>query len=131
MAWGVCPKLGNAALEPGQVLEVGGERQEEQVDLMCPQELVEPAPPARVVEPGVDHRRILAQQGRRAQRRYSRGVSMVAVVGLGEMGRRVAARLLDAGHRVTVWNRTPERAAGLVELGAEARRQPCGCGPCS
>jgi 3-hydroxyisobutyrate dehydrogenase-like beta-hydroxyacid dehydrogenase len=51
-------------------------------------------------------------------------VGVVAVVGLGEMGRRFAARLLDTGHRVVVWNRTPERAAELVELGAEQAESP-------
>jgi 3-hydroxyisobutyrate dehydrogenase len=51
-------------------------------------------------------------------------VSAVAVVGLGAMGRRFAARLLDAGHRVVIWNRTPERGAELVELGAEQAESP-------
>lgn len=37
----------------------------------------------------------------------------VTVLGLGAMGRALAARLLATGHRVTVWNRTPGRAAGL------------------
>ena len=48
----------------------------------------------------------------------------VAVVGLGRMGSRIAGRLLDAGHRVAVWNRTPERAAALVERGAVAAATP-------
>jgi predicted dinucleotide-binding enzyme len=34
----------------------------------------------------------------------------VAFCGLGNMGRPMAARLLGAGHRVTVWNRTAGRA---------------------
>jgi 3-hydroxyisobutyrate dehydrogenase-like beta-hydroxyacid dehydrogenase len=33
-------------------------------------------------------------------------VAKVAVVGLGAMGSRIARRLLDAGHELTVWNRT-------------------------
>ncbi len=37
----------------------------------------------------------------------------VAVVGTGRMGAAMAGRLLGAGHRVTVYNRTPERAASL------------------
>jgi 3-hydroxyisobutyrate dehydrogenase-like beta-hydroxyacid dehydrogenase len=48
----------------------------------------------------------------------------VAVVGLGRMGSRMAGRLLDAGHRVMVWNRTPERAAALVRRGAVAAATP-------
>ncbi|MGH2545743.1 MAG: NAD(P)-dependent oxidoreductase, partial [Actinomycetota bacterium] len=51
-------------------------------------------------------------------------VADVAVVGLGRMGSRMAGRLLDAGHRVVVWNRTPERAAALVERGAVAAATP-------
>jgi 3-hydroxyisobutyrate dehydrogenase-like beta-hydroxyacid dehydrogenase len=37
----------------------------------------------------------------------------VAVVGLGAMGSRIARRLKDAGHELTVWNRTPEKAEGF------------------
>lgn len=42
----------------------------------------------------------------------------VGVVGLGLMGRAIAERLLDAGRDVRVWNRTPARAAPLLERGA-------------
>jgi 3-hydroxyisobutyrate dehydrogenase len=35
----------------------------------------------------------------------------VAFCGLGQMGAPMARRLVAAGHEVTVWNRTPERAA--------------------
>ncbi|MEU2943245.1 NAD(P)-dependent oxidoreductase [Nocardiopsis alba] len=42
----------------------------------------------------------------------------VALLGLGAMGRVLAERLLDAGHPVTVWNRTPGRDTELVERGA-------------
>jgi 3-hydroxyisobutyrate dehydrogenase-like beta-hydroxyacid dehydrogenase len=51
-------------------------------------------------------------------------MSTVAVLGLGAMGSRVARRLLDAGHELVVWNRTPEKAAGLVEAGAIAVATP-------
>jgi 3-hydroxyisobutyrate dehydrogenase len=34
-------------------------------------------------------------------------------IGLGIMGRAMAANLIAAGHRVTVWNRTPARTEGL------------------
>lgn len=40
------------------------------------------------------------------------------VIGLGPMGRAMVHRLLAAGHRVTVWNRTPGRADDLVAVGA-------------
>jgi 3-hydroxyisobutyrate dehydrogenase-like beta-hydroxyacid dehydrogenase len=42
----------------------------------------------------------------------------VAYLGMGIMGRGMAANLLKAGYPVTVWNRTPERCAPLVEQGA-------------
>ncbi len=42
----------------------------------------------------------------------------IAVIGMGKMGHAVAGRLLDAGHDVTVWNRSPGRADDLVERGA-------------
>lgn len=43
---------------------------------------------------------------------------MVAVLGLGGMGAALAGALLKNGHEVTVWNRSPERAAGLAQRGA-------------
>jgi 3-hydroxyisobutyrate dehydrogenase-like beta-hydroxyacid dehydrogenase len=51
-------------------------------------------------------------------------VSVVAVVGLGAMGSRVARRLLEAGHELVVWNRTAEKAEPLVEAGAVAAATP-------
>jgi 3-hydroxyisobutyrate dehydrogenase/2-hydroxy-3-oxopropionate reductase len=48
----------------------------------------------------------------------------VAVLGMGAMGSRIARRLLDAGHRVTVWNRTPDRAAPVLEAGASPAATP-------
>ncbi len=51
-------------------------------------------------------------------------MSAVAVVGLGVMGGRVARRLVDAGHDVSVWNRTAARADELVRLGATAAADP-------
>lgn len=46
------------------------------------------------------------------------------MIGLGQMGSALAARWLDAGHEVTVWNRTPEKAAPLVERGASRADDP-------
>ncbi|MCX5417778.1 NAD(P)-dependent oxidoreductase [Streptomyces sp. NBC_00059] len=42
----------------------------------------------------------------------------VTVVGLGPMGQAMVRVLLDAGHAVTVWNRTASRADELVAAGA-------------
>ncbi len=43
----------------------------------------------------------------------------VSILGLGTMGQAVAGRLLDRGHPVTVWNRTPGREGDLP--GRDAR----------
>lgn len=51
-------------------------------------------------------------------------MSTVAVIGLGAMGSRFARRFLAAGHEVIVWNRTPEKATELVELGAVSAGNP-------
>ena len=42
----------------------------------------------------------------------------VGFIGLGAMGREMARQLVEAGHRVQVWNRSPQPAAALVALGA-------------
>jgi 3-hydroxyisobutyrate dehydrogenase len=44
-------------------------------------------------------------------------VAELGYVGLGVMGGGVARRLLDAGHRVTGWNRTKSRAQSLLHAG--------------
>jgi 3-hydroxyisobutyrate dehydrogenase-like beta-hydroxyacid dehydrogenase len=48
----------------------------------------------------------------------------VAVIGLGKMGCALSERLLDAGHAVSVWNRTPGRAATLLARGAAELGSP-------
>src|SRR6516165_12786716 len=51
-------------------------------------------------------------------------MTAVAVVGLGAMGRRIAIRLVAAGHEVTVWNRSAGKAEPLAELGAVPAASP-------
>jgi 3-hydroxyisobutyrate dehydrogenase len=51
-------------------------------------------------------------------------VTEVAVLGLGAMGRAIAARLLGAGHDVRIWNRTPGRDDELVAAGARRSTTP-------
>ena len=51
-------------------------------------------------------------------------VTGIAVLGTGTMGAAIARRLLDAGHRVAVWNRTPEKAAALAARGARLATTP-------
>ncbi|MFJ4968229.1 NAD(P)-dependent oxidoreductase [Streptomyces sp. NPDC088755] len=48
----------------------------------------------------------------------------VTVIGLGPMGRAMAAVLLDRGYAVTVWNRTASRADDLVARGAVLAPNP-------
>lgn len=43
-------------------------------------------------------------------------MTTVAVLGLGQMGAPIARRLLATGHHVTVWNRTPARAAKFADV---------------
>ncbi|WP_241387268.1 NAD(P)-dependent oxidoreductase [Rhodococcus sp. CH91] len=50
--------------------------------------------------------------------------SPVSVLGLGPMGQAMARTLLHAGHPVTVWNRTPRRAEGVVAAGARRAATP-------
>jgi 3-hydroxyisobutyrate dehydrogenase len=45
-------------------------------------------------------------------------------IGLGLMGRPMTQRLLAAGYTVTVWNRSPEKLAPLLEKGARAAESP-------
>lgn len=51
-------------------------------------------------------------------------MTRVAVVGIGAMGMRIARRLLDAGHDLVVWNRTPAKLAPLTARGAVAAESP-------
>jgi len=46
------------------------------------------------------------------------------VIGLGLMGTAIAARLLDHGYGVVMWNRSPEKADPLVKLGAAWSENP-------
>ncbi|MBX2854630.1 MAG: NAD(P)-dependent oxidoreductase [Rhodobacteraceae bacterium] len=48
----------------------------------------------------------------------------LAFLGTGAMGARMAAKLIDADHQVTVWNRTPARTACLVKAGARLAETP-------
>jgi 3-hydroxyisobutyrate dehydrogenase-like beta-hydroxyacid dehydrogenase len=48
----------------------------------------------------------------------------IGFIGLGLMGKPMATNLLKAGHTVTVWNRTPERAQEVVAAGATLAKSP-------
>jgi 3-hydroxyisobutyrate dehydrogenase len=50
----------------------------------------------------------------------------IGFVGLGTMGASMAANLLRAGSPLTVWNRTPDRAGPLLEMGAQTAESAAG-----
>jgi len=53
----------------------------------------------------------------------------VGVIGTGIMGAGMAEQLLKQGFPVVVWNRTPDKTAPLVKLGATAARSPAELAP--
>jgi 3-hydroxyisobutyrate dehydrogenase len=48
----------------------------------------------------------------------------IGIIGLGRMGAALATRLQGCGHDLVVWNRTPDKAKGLVEAGAGLAGSP-------
>jgi 3-hydroxyisobutyrate dehydrogenase-like beta-hydroxyacid dehydrogenase len=48
----------------------------------------------------------------------------VGFIGLGQMGHAMAGYVLTAGHELTVWNRTPEKAKDLLARGARWAESP-------
>jgi 3-hydroxyisobutyrate dehydrogenase len=51
-------------------------------------------------------------------------VSKIAFLGIGNMGNPMATRLVNAGHDVTVWNRSVPRTASLARAGATVADSP-------
>ncbi len=48
----------------------------------------------------------------------------IGIAGLGRMGAAIAARLMQVGHRVSVWNRSADKARPLAEAGAKVAATP-------
>ena len=48
----------------------------------------------------------------------------IGVAGLGAMGSAMAARLMEVGHQVTVWNRTATKTKPLADAGAKVAASP-------
>jgi 3-hydroxyisobutyrate dehydrogenase len=48
----------------------------------------------------------------------------IGVAGVGRMGAAIAARLIEVGHEVTVWNRTADKIKPLMDLGAKVAGTP-------
>ncbi|MGV6821233.1 MAG: NAD(P)-dependent oxidoreductase [Parvularcula sp.] len=51
-------------------------------------------------------------------------MAKIAFLGMGEMGRRMASRLVKANHEVCVWNRTQSKLAPLLAEGATTAATP-------
>lgn len=51
-------------------------------------------------------------------------MARISLLGLGAMGSRMAAKLIGAGHRVVVWNRSPQAAQVLIDAGAQSAATP-------
>lgn len=61
---------------------------------------------------------MLASQGCRGTGHGKLEAMDIGFIGLGNMGRGMVANLIKAGHRVTVYNRSPAKAEALVQQGA-------------
>ena len=48
----------------------------------------------------------------------------IGVAGTGRMGAAIALRLMDVGHDLTVWNRTPAKTKELEAAGAKVAATP-------
>jgi 3-hydroxyisobutyrate dehydrogenase len=48
----------------------------------------------------------------------------IGIAGTGKMGLAIGGRLLQSGHALHVWNRTPEKTKPLTEIGAQAATSP-------
>ena len=48
----------------------------------------------------------------------------IGLAGLGRMGAAIGTRLLEVGHTLTVWNRSPDKAKPLVQAGATLAKDP-------
>ena len=51
-------------------------------------------------------------------------MTRIAFLGLGRMGQGMACRLVTKGHDVVVWNRSPDKAKPVVQLGARLATNP-------
>jgi 3-hydroxyisobutyrate dehydrogenase len=48
----------------------------------------------------------------------------IGIAGLGRMGTAIAERLIEVGHELTVWNRSPDKTKPLADLSARAAGTP-------
>src|SRR5258706_2652295 len=50
----------------------------------------------------------------------------IGIAGLGRMGAAIGLRLIERGHRLSVWNRSPDKTKPLIAAGAELAASPAG-----
>lgn len=48
----------------------------------------------------------------------------IGLAGIGKMGSNIGPRLMECGHRLTVWNRSAEKAKPLADAGASVAKTP-------
>ena len=48
----------------------------------------------------------------------------IGIAGVGKMGAAIAARLMEVGNQMTVWNRSPEKTKPLADAGAKIAATP-------
>ena len=48
----------------------------------------------------------------------------IGFIGLGDMGQVIIPRLIESGHKVVGWNRTPGKSDNLESIGMELARTP-------
>ena len=48
----------------------------------------------------------------------------IGIAGIGNMGSSIGARLMEVGHKLTVWNRTAEKTKPLADAGAAVAKTP-------
>ncbi len=48
----------------------------------------------------------------------------VGIAGVGKMGAAIALRLMEVGHKVTVWNRSTDKTKPLADAGAAVAATP-------
>src|ERR1700741_2467134 len=50
----------------------------------------------------------------------------IGIAVLGRMGAAMAARLIEVGHEVTVWNRSAAKAKPVIDAGGKMAQSPAG-----
>ncbi len=48
----------------------------------------------------------------------------IGIAGIGKMGSNIGPRLMECGHKLTVWNRSAEKTKPLAEAGASVAKTP-------